>query len=159
MTVLSSTTKHKKNEYAVRMPHKQFRKKAATIFIKIAAALRAESGTRTRDLFITNELLYQLSHIGKIRRDCHIGCKGNLFFSKSQILKPFFIGAEGARQRICLKCARGLWAWRWRVFVFCYVCIFIYMLSVRHGAMPPSRFISITVLTRCVYVKYTGFLS
>lgn len=64
MTVLSSTTKHKKNEYAVRMPHKQFRKKAATIFIKIAAALRAESGTRTRDLFITNELLYQLSYFG-----------------------------------------------------------------------------------------------
>lgn len=64
MTVLSSTTKHKKNEYAVRMPNKQFRKKAATIFIKIAAALRAESGTRTRDLFITNELLYQLSYFG-----------------------------------------------------------------------------------------------
>ena len=66
MTVLSSTTKHKKNEYVVRMPHKQFRKKAATIFIKIAAALRAESGTRTRDLFITNELLYQLSHFGLV---------------------------------------------------------------------------------------------
>ena len=28
--------------------------------------LRAESGTRTRDLFITNELLYQLSHFGII---------------------------------------------------------------------------------------------
>ena len=25
---------------------------------------RADTGTRTRDLFITNELLYQLSHIG-----------------------------------------------------------------------------------------------
>ena len=48
------------------MPHKRFTKKAATIFIKIAAALRAESGTRTRDLFITNELLYQLSHFGLV---------------------------------------------------------------------------------------------
>ena len=30
-----------------------------------SAILRADTGTRTRDLFITNELLYQLSHIGK----------------------------------------------------------------------------------------------
>ena len=47
-------------------PTNNSEKKAATIFIKIAAALRAESGTRTRDLFITNELLYQLSHFGLV---------------------------------------------------------------------------------------------
>lgn len=54
-------------------PTNNSEKKAATIFIKIAAALRAESGTRTRDLFITNELLYQLSHFGNCFF-CNIGC-------------------------------------------------------------------------------------
>lgn len=91
MTVLSSTTKHKKNEYAVRMPHKQLRKKAATIFIKIAAALRAESGTRTRDLFITNELLYQLSYFGeRLALFLVCECKGRTFFRNHQMFCGFF---------------------------------------------------------------------
>lgn len=94
MTVLSSTTKHKKNEYVVRMPHKQFRKKAATIFIKIAAALRAESGTRTRDLFITNELLYQLSYFGSPFLNCGAKLEIKIQVSKPSVgfLRKNFVG-------------------------------------------------------------------
>lgn len=33
---------------------------------RIATASWAESGTRTRDLLITNELLYQLSYFGSL---------------------------------------------------------------------------------------------
>ena len=39
---------------------------------------RAESGTRTRDLLITNELLYQLSYFGK-PPFLKSACKSNAF--------------------------------------------------------------------------------
>ena len=42
------------------------------------SSIRAESGTRTRDLLITNELLYQLSYFGK-QLPFESACKSNAF--------------------------------------------------------------------------------
>ena len=47
----------------------------------------AASGTRTRDLFVTNEMLYRLSYCGLVH--CVLlqcGCKGNTFFLITQTL-------------------------------------------------------------------------
>ena len=45
------------------------------------SALRADTRTRTEDLFITNELLYQLSHIGEPKHlRLQMRCKGIFFF-------------------------------------------------------------------------------
>ena len=52
--------------------------------------LRAESGTRTRDLLITNELLYQLSYFGKLfffeKR-----CKFTALFGYTKRIARFFV--------------------------------------------------------------------
>ncbi len=45
------------------------------------SAFRADTRTRTEDLFITNELLYQLSHIGGHEHlRLQMRCKGIFFF-------------------------------------------------------------------------------
>ena len=44
-----------------------------------AIIVGATSGTRTHDLLVTNEILYQLSYSGRF-----CGCKVNIFFSFSQ---------------------------------------------------------------------------
>jgi hypothetical protein len=43
--------------------------------------IRAEDGTRTRDLLITNQLLYQLSYFGKQRT--------SLFFGMAKVMEIF----------------------------------------------------------------------
>ena len=51
----------------------------------------AESGTRTRDLFITNELLYQLSYFGeRLALFLVCECKGRTFFRNHQMFCGFF---------------------------------------------------------------------
>ena len=47
----------------------------------------AASGTRTRDLFVTNEMLYRLSYCGLMHcDDLQCGCKGSTIFLNSQTL-------------------------------------------------------------------------
>ena len=47
----------------------------------------AASGTRTRDLFVTNEMLYRLSYCGLVHcDDLQCGCKGSTIFLISQTL-------------------------------------------------------------------------
>ena len=47
----------------------------------------AASGTRTRDLFVTNEMLYRLSYCGLVHCDnLQCGCKGSTIFSIPQTL-------------------------------------------------------------------------
>ena len=54
------------------------------------SAFRADTRTRTEDLFITNELLYQLSHIGNSTYAFRcLLCKGISFFLKDQIYSFF----------------------------------------------------------------------
>ncbi len=52
----------------------------------------AASGTRTHDLFVTNEMLYQLSYCG----NCVVfGCKVNAFFLTGKIFPEFFAQEVG----------------------------------------------------------------
>ena len=53
---------------------------------------RAESGTRTRDLLITNELLYQLSYFGDGMRSgiSELRCKFICFFRLAKGFAVFF---------------------------------------------------------------------
>ena len=47
----------------------------------------AASGTRTRDLFVTNEMLYRLSYCGLVHcDDLQCGCKGSTLFLNPQTL-------------------------------------------------------------------------
>ena len=47
----------------------------------------AASGTRTRDLFVTNEMLYRLSYCGLMHCDVlQCGCKGSTIFLIQQTL-------------------------------------------------------------------------
>ena len=47
----------------------------------------AASGTRTRDLFVTNEMLYRLSYCGLVHcDDLQCGCKGSTIFLNQQTL-------------------------------------------------------------------------
>ena len=47
----------------------------------------AASGTRTRDLFVTNEMLYRLSYCGLVHCDVlQCGCKGSTIFLIPQTL-------------------------------------------------------------------------
>ena len=55
----------------------------------------ADTRTRTGDLFITNELLYQLSHIGLSLLIANgalsqMRCKGSCFFDKHQMFSRFY---------------------------------------------------------------------
>ena len=55
----------------------------------VIVKIRAESGTRTRDLLITNELLYQLSYFGK-QKFLFCGSKLLLIFLLTNVF-PFFL--------------------------------------------------------------------
>ena len=65
--------------------------------------LRAESGTRTRDLLITNELLYQLSYFGLLLFS-EKRCKDTAFFGPTKDFDHFFsrIYLIGIRKRMLM---------------------------------------------------------